>query len=217
MGEDERRGDWVAAAAVGTWSAAVIVSARGDLWLGLGATAIALGLLVGIAQWRRLRPLIRCRPLAGTVGALVGAVVGMTMAVATHLLFGGLARILPDFAAQTTRLYARVGSNTSLAHALWVVPIAAGEELVWRGAVQEALRRRLRPALSVLLAATIYALVHAPLGAPLVIAAFGCGLAWSTLRAATGSLVAPFMAHLVWDQVVLFMDPLVPPLVPPLR
>jgi len=51
--------------------------------------------------------------------------------------------------------------------------------------------------------------VQAPLGSPsLVVAAFACGLVWSALRAATGSLVPTLVAHLLWDFAVLLWMPL---------
>jgi membrane protease YdiL (CAAX protease family) len=42
----------------------------------------------------------------------------------------------------------------------------------------------------------------------LVAVAFSCGLAWSTLRASTASLVPPLVAHLLWDALVLLWLPL---------
>jgi CAAX protease family protein len=62
---------------------------------------------------------------------------------------------------------------------------------------------------SITLAALAYALAHAPLGSPLLVAvALLCGMAWGTLRAASGSLVPSLLAHLVWDVLVFLWLPL---------
>ncbi len=92
---------------------------------------------------------------------------------------------------------------------LALLPVVAGEELVWRGAVQTELVRRSGRWRGVVLAALAYALAHAPLGSPLLVAAaLLCGLTWGTLRVVTGSLVPSLLAHLVWDILVFLSVPL---------
>jgi membrane protease YdiL (CAAX protease family) len=69
--------------------------------------------------------------------------------------------------------------------------------------------RRLGPWRGVTLAALAYALAHAPVGSPLLVAvALLCGIAWGTLRVASGSLVPSLLAHLVWDVLVFLRLPL---------
>ena len=43
----------------------------------------------------------------------------------------------------------------------------------------------------------------------LVVCAFLCGMAWGGLRVATRSLVAPIVAHVVWDLGIFLAWPLV--------
>ena len=131
------------------------------------------------------------------------------MAVATHLLYPPLARVLPFIATDTTQLYAAFRAPSLVVASVALVPVIVGEELVWRGVVQASLVQRLGASGGVALAAVVYALVHAPLGSLVLIAvAFFCGLAWGTLRATTASLVPTLVAHLLWDVLVLLWLPL---------
>ncbi|MBK8172028.1 MAG: CPBP family intramembrane metalloprotease [Sandaracinaceae bacterium] len=83
------------------------------------------------------------------------------------------------------------------------------EEIVWRSVVQDALVNRIGLRWGVVVAAVLYAVSLAPLGSPvLILVALLCGLTWSVLRATTASLLAPIVAHLVWDLMVLFLVPL---------
>jgi membrane protease YdiL (CAAX protease family) len=41
-----------------------------------------------------------------------------------------------------------------------------------------------------------------------VLCAFVCGTVWATLRVATGSIVVPILAHVLWDLGVLLVWPL---------
>jgi len=87
--------------------------------------------------------------------------------------------------------------------------VVLSEELVWRGVVQAALRRRFRPVAAVGLAAGAYAGAHVPIGSPLlVVVAFACGCYWSALRARTDSLVPPLLCHLAWDVAIMVLWPL---------
>jgi uncharacterized protein len=112
-------------------------------------------------------------------------------------------------ATETTRLYASFRALPPGIASLALLPVITGEELVWRGAVQTELVRRVGRWSGVALAALAYALAHAPLGSPLLVAvALLCGLVWGTLRAVSGSLVPGLLAHAVWDIVVFLWLPL---------
>ncbi|HBL26695.1 MAG TPA: hypothetical protein DD490_07660 [Acidobacteria bacterium] len=187
------------------WGAAALSAGWVGAWLGLGGAAIGLGLAVFLRDpagtWALLRPGLR--------PALLGAAAGGAMAGATYLVYPVLVRLLPFLAGDAARLYEVIRTPAQPVAVLVLVPVILGEELVWRGAVQSACARRLGPAGGVALAAGAYAAVLVPLGSPaLVLAALLCGLCWGTLRATTGSLVPPLVAHLVWDVLVLLWLPL---------
>ena len=131
------------------------------------------------------------------------------MAVATYLIYPALARLSPLIATDTARLYASFRALPPVIAPFALLPVIIGEELVWRGAVQTEVARRLGEWSGVTLTALTYALAQTPLGSPLLVAvALLCGMAWGTLRAVSGSLVPGLLAHLVWDVVVFLWVPL---------
>lgn len=187
---------WLAAAIAGRWIGA---------WPALGGAAVTLGLAVLLLDGPASRALLR--PRLGPV--LTGAVVGALMTAATYLFDPPLLRAWPAAAADTVRLYAAFRAPSMALVSLALPFVILGEELVWRGAVQGALVGRLGPRAGVPAAALVYALAHMPLGYPvLVLVAFLCGLVWGRLRVTSGSLVAPLLAHLLWDAFVLLWFPL---------
>lgn len=87
------------------------------------------------------------------------------MAVVTSL-HPWVVRTLPFIASDTARLYAAFRAPSLVVAAIALVPVVAGEELVWRGIVQTSLVRRFGTWRGVSLAAFVYALVLVPLGSP---------------------------------------------------
>jgi len=195
----------VALVAVGAWIAGAAIAATLGLWSGMGTTAVVVGLGVLATRWQALREMLRPHPTP----ILIGLAAGLLMAVATHLSYGPISALAPFVKTGTAQLYLENASRPRLAFGLLLVPIAIAEEVVWRGAVQATLTARFGTAVAILAGAALYAVCHAPIGAPvLMIAALGCGLVWGALRAMTAGLVAPILAHLLWDEILLFIAPL---------
>lgn len=195
----------LAVAVTAAWAIGAALATRFGIWLAMGSVALLCATVVGLLDGERLARLLRPR----LTEIVAGAAVGGPMAVATHALYPLVASLAPAAARDTARLYAAFGSVPAPLAALLVLPVVASEELVWRGLVQTLLARRLGPVGAVGWGALVYAAAHAPAGSPvLVAAAAGCGLVWGALRARTAGLVAPFVAHLVWDALLLFAWPL---------
>jgi membrane protease YdiL (CAAX protease family) len=190
---------------LGCWLAGAALSRRVGMWLGIGGVALLLAAALLARDARRLAPLARpaTKPIA------LGLLAGVAMTVLTYVLHGPLVDGLPAIGREVSGLYERLGATRTAWRAVALLPVVAAEELVWRGAVQSALARRAGVWPGVLAAAALYAVGHAPVGSLLLVTlAFGCGLVWSGVRAATASLLAPFVAHAVWDEIVLFVFPL---------
>jgi membrane protease YdiL (CAAX protease family) len=187
------------------WSIAVAAAHPLGVWPAIGGAAVLLGGLAvrfDATLLRLLRP--SPRRLA------IGVIAGLLMGAATLLAYAPLADSSARVAAEAARLYEGFRGMPVTLATIVLVPVVLGEELVWRGAVQSALARRLTPTAAVLGAAVLYASAQAPLGSPvLVLVALACGTAWGALRAATNSLAPAFLAHLVWDVMVLLWRPLV--------
>jgi membrane protease YdiL (CAAX protease family) len=196
-----RRGGRFALAVVAAWLAGGVLAGPAGMWGGLGVTAVLLGAVVVVRD-----PAVARGWLTPGVGpALLGVAAGVATAAAAHFLYPIAAGTLAWIARDTAALYAAFAAVPAVAAAPALLVIVLGEELVWRGLVLDVLGQRLRPVGTVLAGAALYAVGLAPTGSPvLVTAAFCCGLCWCALRAVTGGLVAPVLAHLVWDAVVLF-------------
>jgi hypothetical protein len=187
------------------WLAAAASAGPLGIWPAIGGAAVGLGGAVFVLD--HATALGSLRPSARLI--LLGVGAGCLMAAATYLLYPPLARLAPFIASDTARLYASFRALPAGIASLALLPVITGEELVWRGVVQTELVRRLGPTAGVVVAALAYALAHAPLGSPILLAvALLCGMAWGTLRAASGSLVPSLLAHAVWDILVFLWFPL---------
>jgi len=145
------------------------------------AFAAALGALVMASPWRPDVPRLR--------DALVG-------------IAGGSVLVLPALYFRATTLVPVLGFPAS-SFPTWVVvvgTVALAEELVLRGTLFSALATTWGVIAAVGVTAVVFALLHVPLygwGAlPLDLAA---GVWLGGLRAATGSVTAPVVAHLLAD------------------
>jgi membrane protease YdiL (CAAX protease family) len=188
------------------WATAVALTPVVGIWVGIGAAAIGLGAASLRLAPSVLLPLLRPTPRLLALGTLAAFV----MVAATYGLYPPISRASAGLTAAVGVLYPLL----TAAQPFWLprvlLPfIILAEELIWRGVVFEALSRRLPLPPTVLLSALIYAGIHLPIGSPLLLAlALLCGFFWSTLRAATGSLVPGLLSHLVWDLLVFLLWPL---------
>lgn len=194
-----------ALAAVVIWLAGAVASRRLGVWLAVAPTALLLALLT--LTWDRA--LLQERDGATSLRAIViGVGVGVLMAGATYWLYPRLEHMFPQLAGDKAALYRQFYSLDGAWRCLALVPVAAAEEIVWRGLVQGALVAHLGTRRGVVATALIYAAVQLPVGAPLLlIAALWCGLVWGVLRAGLGHIAAPVAAHVAWDTVILLIMP----------
>ena len=207
-GPSERRHRVFLAGAVVLWSLGALSTRWFGVWTGIGVPAIVLGLW-GIGLDARLTADLR-RPTPRLLG--IGALAGVFMLLVTY---GGYAAVMsraPGLHGGTGELYRFFAALPRYLVPIAVPAIIVSEEIVWRGRVQALFQERMHPLLAAAAAAAIYALAHAPIGSPLLVGvAFACGLFWSLLRAATGSLLPALIAHAIWDLCVMVLFPLTPP------
>jgi len=188
------------------WASGAAFSRTLGIWAGVGGVAGVLAVVVLLRARRTLLPLL----VPSTRLLAWGVVAAAVMVVATRLLYE-LDRAGPGWAtAGTTVLYALMRTGApGWAIGVLLPLVVLGEELLWRGVVQEALRRRFGPMTTVGLAAGAYAAAHVPIGSPLLVGvAFACGCYWSALRSHTGSLVPSLLCHLAWDVAIMVLWPL---------
>jgi membrane protease YdiL (CAAX protease family) len=175
------------------------------MWSAVGGAAILLGLLVLVLE--RGNNATRLR--TNVVDILVGILSGGVMIGATYILYPVVRHLVPTVVPQAVDLYATFGGAKGPASIALLGLVVLGEELVWRGAVQDGLTTRLGPVAGVLATTLVYGLAVLPVGLPLLAGiALGCGLFWGVLREVTRSLTAPLIAHLLWNLVVLVLHPI---------
>jgi membrane protease YdiL (CAAX protease family) len=195
----------VALVAVG-WTLDFYVLRRTGTWLPLTATAVGLA---AYFLWRdpALREALvpRWRYLA------LGATAALVMIAFTYVAYACLAPRWPGLSPAAESLYQLLGAHhhSRLTLALWLLPTAVGEEILFRGALFRPGPRRLSP-LPVVFAAALYAAAHLASGSlPLIAVAFVCGLYWTGLRQWSGSLWPSIVTHAAWDLAILVVYPLV--------
>jgi membrane protease YdiL (CAAX protease family) len=111
-----------------------------------------------------------------------------------------LRTLLQERLEQQTRLFESGAAGWALL-AVVVTPIV--EETLFRGLVFKGLRRTRTPAFAILASAAIFAIVQAP---AMVVPAFGLGVAAALAFEISGSLLAPILAHALYNGAVLLLS-----------
>jgi membrane protease YdiL (CAAX protease family) len=178
-------------------SLSVVFAWVADVWMGL-TVAMGSALVIALAS----RPARRFSLSVFNMAAGVGA--GLFLYGLTRLVAWVLPSLWPGWenGAQALYLWQRGHSWLFLAPTLVMIIIA--EEVAWRGVIARFFMERWGKALGIVAAASVYALAHwAAFNPLLAIAAFGCGLFWGWLYAASDDLAPPVVSHLIWDTLLL--------------
>lgn len=211
---------WVAAARVSGSNAALC------LWFALSA-----GWLLAVTRFEDAAIYLLLVPLSlGVVAALgllcapsvrrwfapswahvaLGVGVGLATTGLTYPAFELAAELYPPLEGDVAALYWRARPPSTLGALGSLCLIVLAEEGLWRGALFEGLCRRMSPPAAGALSVLSYAVAQAGTGSWLVFGlALACGALWLWLRAATGSLLPPLLAHLIWTPTVLLFWPVV--------
>jgi len=194
----------LALAAFVLWSSAFLLSGWLGVWLAVALAALLLDL---VALWAE--PSLR-RPSRPTLVALgVGLGAALPQIAASILLYPSAWRAIPGLWGQVNDLYRLLGYPNQWQAFVALPFVVVSEELVFRGAIQNAFAKRLGPWLAIPAAVGVYCAAHLLSGNwALVVLTIPCGLYWGFLRAATRSLWAPIVCHLLWDWAVLVVVPL---------
>ena len=140
----------------------------------------------------------------------IGLGVGVLMTLATYPVYRLTVQLVPALEPVVRGLY-RTSHKEDLWTALaWVVVILSAEELLFRGAWLLALERRWGRRAALATSVGLYVLAQACTGSLIVaLLALTCGLVWTLERMFTGSVVAPWLSHLIWTPTVILLRPVV--------
>jgi membrane protease YdiL (CAAX protease family) len=173
-----------------------------------------LAVVVGTALWLRLRRawqptwLTGHRPRSGWLAGLIGAGGAVGGFLVVQLVVGLLIWVTGQEPPQQ-EIFDLMGDPTvalvlSLI-AVFVAPVV--EEIIFRGVLQDVLARRLSWGLAAILQSAIFSAIHIEtLTSPPMFLALGLlGYLFTWLRRWTGSLVAPIIAHLVFNAISMLL------------
>ena len=141
--------------------------------------------------------------LVGIISALVLYVIFYFGNIVSGFLF-------PFKDAQVMSVY----SNRSHGDLIWIgllllFIIGPGEEIYWRGFIQNTLSKKMGENKGYMLSVALYAGVHIITGnVMLVIAALVCGIYWGWLYKKEKSLLPVIISHAIWDLTIFALFPL---------
>ena len=144
------------------------------------------------------------------VAVPAGLAAGAALYLATRVFVLVVRKVWPAFVVHAMRIYGQRG-NMSLAMALLLAlgGNVIGEELFWRGLVQERAMADEGVLVGALLAWAAYVLVNVCSGSLAIVAgAVVGGGAWTVLAAWTGGVLAAMLCHAVWTGCMIAFPPL---------
>lgn len=188
------------------WAALMQRFEQGGVYWYVGGFALFVGLTVGLIYRQVLGAWLRPQ----RSGLWLGLATGVGMTLLTYPVYELAAAWVPALEPVVAELYSDSRQEPLWAAFLSVLIILTAEELLWRGAFLDVLRQRLGPGWAGASSVLLYTLGQLGSGSFIVAAlAVGCGAVWTFLRIRTGSLWAPFIAHLIWTPIVLLFFPVV--------
>ena len=186
------------------WNGAFALSGAWGVWVPILVVASLLDALA-----LRLEPALLRPKLLGLRAVGIAAAATVVQVGATYLLYRPLSVAFAPMRVEVVELYRLMGHPSAWQAWLAIPFVVASEEIIYRGALQSLIGKRTGTAIAIVLASTIYALAHVASGNwALVGVAFVCGIFWGSVRAASRSLFAPVVCHLLWDWAILVAVPL---------
>ena len=176
-----------------------------NFWL-MMSFATSLLILLSII-WGR--PLLQWKELSFKNAAL-----GVASAALLYGIFWAgnilLPYFIPNHAEDLNTIYANKGSlSPAFVALLLFFPIGFGEELFWRGFIQNKLALKCGKWAALFITTGVYAAVHIPTMNPvLILAALVCGAFWGSIYLLTGSIVPVLISHMLWDMSVFVLWPI---------
>ena len=140
--------------------------------------------------------------------------IGIFSAIALYIIFylGNIISgyLFPFKNSEVLSVY----SNRSKGSLIWIgilllFIIGPGEEIYWRGFIQNTLSKKMGEHKGYIISVLLYAGVHIVTGnVMLVIAALVCGLYWGWLYKKEKSLLPVIISHAIWDLIIFVIFPL---------
>lgn len=139
----------------------------------------------------------------------LGALSGLVIYGVFWFGYNGIEKFHLPFYRGIHNLYRWFAPSAFWEYLALVLVAAPGEELFWRGFIQNKLLTQFKPWISIFVAACLYASVQIYSGEfILVIATFLCGIAWGGLYFWKRSMPLVIVSHLIFDIMLFIFLPL---------
>ena len=170
--------------------------------------ALSISLLVAIALLAEGNLIsFRNIKLRHILIGIISAIILYFVFYAGNIISGYL---LPFKDAQVASVYSnRAQGNSLLIGIVLLFVIGPGEEIYWRGFIQNNLTKKFGENKGYIFATLLYAGVHIiTLNFMLVVAALVCGIFWGWIYKKEKSLIPIIISHALWDFTVFVLFPL---------
>lgn len=175
-----------------------------NFWLEMSVSVAILAFL-SLLTWSRYDQLTGLTPRSVTIGVLSALVLYGVF------WFGNIVitRLIPFAESEIAAVYGNTGSTAlPVIGVLLFLVIGPGEEVFWRGTVQNSLDENYGKFFSVLAGAGLYSFVHIwSLNLTLVLAALIAGLFWGWIYAREKELAPVIVSHSVWSVLIFLILP----------
>ncbi len=177
-----------------------------NFWLMMTLSATGLAAIVLFLQHKNVSEIFRFKAFyigIGIISAFVLYLVFLVGNAAASKLLSFSQRQVSDIYDLSTQ------SNPIIVGILLFLFIGPGEEIFWRGFIQQKLAHRQGPLKGFLTAALIYGAVHLwAFNFMLFITAFICGLFWGFIYMRYRSVWPGIISHALWDVSIFILLPL---------
>ncbi|MZK51155.1 CPBP family intramembrane glutamic endopeptidase [Clostridium beijerinckii] len=176
-----------------------------NFWIEMGVSILVL-VMVALFSEKNLIS-FRNIKLRHILIGIISAIILYFVFYAGNIISGYL---FPFKDAQIASVYSnRAQGNSLLIGALLLFIIGPGEEIYWRGFIQNNLAKKFGEDKGYIFATLLYAGVHIiTLNFMLVVAALVCGIYWGWIYKKEKSLVPIIISHAIWDFTVFVLFPL---------
>jgi membrane protease YdiL (CAAX protease family) len=176
--------------------------AGGNFWIKIGLSVMAVFLYSLLWQ----RPKISFQPHSLLAGFLSAAALYLIFLLGNKLAL----RVLPGANAQVGAIYSLgVETNKTLIFLLLFFITGPGEEIFWRGFLQERLMNRWGSFSGYLMTIFLYAGVHVfSWNLVLILAALVAGAFWGSLYLWKRNLLVQITSHSLWSAVIFAVAPI---------
>ncbi len=183
------------------WTLLFNTNLLGNFWIRL-PVFVSILLSYSIYIHRDLLRKLKPRPPDIILGVFSGLIL--------HLLFQVGYNLLSSFVSGgASRVYELAYGAPLYIIFLVLIYTSVGEEVFWRGFIQDVLEIRLGRVIGFISATLVYSMIHLPtLNIPLVLAALIAGALWGFLYLWRRTLLTPIISHIIWTELVFVLAPL---------